>query len=100
MRRVWYLPTTDENQRPLVIKVNVLGEKDQWRMLHVVGAPYKDEGDIIVHARHITQNWLAAWMKAKKISRFRARCPRLAISGQHQRSETKKGAARLVAGLD
>ncbi len=34
--------------------------------------PDKGEGEIVVHQRHITQNWLAAWMKAKKISRFRS----------------------------
>lgn len=72
MRKVWYLPTTDEANRPLVIKVRVIGEKDGWRMLHVFGERYRDEGQIVVHQRHITQNWLHAWMKAKRISRFRA----------------------------
>ena len=72
MKKVWYLPTVDEANKPLVVKVKVIGERDGWRMLHKLGVPYKGEGEIVVHQRHITQNWLAAWMKAKKISRFRS----------------------------
>ena len=67
MKKFWYLPTVDEANRPL----RVIGEKDGWRMLHQVGERYRDEGEIVVHQRHITQNWLAAWMKAKRVSRFR-----------------------------
>lgn len=83
MKKVWYLPTTDERNKPLVIKVKIEGENGQWRQLHVIGERYHNEPTIIVHARHITQNWLGAWMKAKRISRFRARCPNLANSGQN-----------------
>lgn len=93
MKRVWYLPTTDTDGKPLCVKVNVLGENGQWRQLHVVGQPYKGEGEIIVHARHVTQDWLAAWKKAKRMSRFRTRCPRLVNSDQIQRSK-EKGAPR------
>lgn len=71
MRDAFYLPTVDEANKPLVIKVRVIGEQGQWRMLHQVGERYRDEGEIVVHARHLVKDWLAAWMKAKRISRFR-----------------------------
>lgn len=67
MRQVWYLPTVDERDRPLLVKVRVIGVRDGFRMVRLFGS----HEDIIVHVRHLTQNWLGAWMKAKKISRFR-----------------------------
>ena len=67
MKSVWYLPTTDERNMPIVIKVRVIGDRDGWRMVRQFGS----HDDIIVHVRHLTQNWLGAWMRAKKISRLR-----------------------------
>ena len=67
MSSVWYLPTTDERNNPLVVKVRVIGEREGWRMVRQFGS----HEDVIVHVRHITQNWLSAWMKAKSISRLR-----------------------------
>lgn len=67
MKSVWYLPTTDERNMPIVIKVRVIGDRDGWRMVRQFGS----HDDIIVHVRHLTQNWICAWMRAKKISRLR-----------------------------
>ena len=67
MKQVWYLPTVDDSDRPLVVKVRVIGERDGFRMIRQFGG----HEDIIVHVRHLTQDWIVAWMKAKKISRFR-----------------------------
>ena len=67
MRHVWYLPTIDEYDKPLVIKVRVIGERDGWRTVRQFGS----HEDAIVHVRHLTQNWLSAWMKAKRISKTR-----------------------------
>ena len=69
MKSVWYLPTTDERNMPIVIKVRVIGDRDGWRMVRQFGS----HEDIIVHVRNLTQNWLGAWMRAKKISRLRRR---------------------------
>ena len=67
MKKVWYIPTVDDSDRPLVVKVRVIGERDGFRMVRQFGS----HDEIIVHIRHLTQNWLGAWIKAKKISRFR-----------------------------
>lgn len=67
MRHVWYLPTVDEFDKPLVIKVRIIGERDGWRTVRQFGS----HEDVIVHVRHLTQNWIAAWMKAKRISKSR-----------------------------
>ena len=67
MRQAWYIPTVDERDKPLIVKVRVIGECDGWRTVRQFG----NHEDAIVHVRHITQNWLGAWMKAKRISRFR-----------------------------
>ena len=67
MKKVWYLPTVDESDKPLLVKVRIIGSSDGFRMVRQFGS----HDDIIVHIRHLTQNWLGAWMKAKKISRFR-----------------------------
>ena len=56
MKSVWYLPTTDERNMPIVIKVRVIGDRDGWRMVRQFGS----HDDIIVHVRHLTQNWLGA----------------------------------------
>lgn len=63
----WYLPTVDERDMPIVIKVRVIGSREGFRMVRQFGS----HEDAIVHVRHITQHWLSAWMKAKRISRFR-----------------------------
>ena len=67
MKRVWYLPTVDEFDKPLVIKVRIIGERDGWRTVRQFGS----HEDAIVHVRHLTQHWLSAWMKAKRISKSR-----------------------------
>ena len=67
MKSVWYLPTTDERNMPIVLKVRAIGDRDGWRMVRQFGS----HDDIIVHVRHLTHNWLGAWMRAKKISRLR-----------------------------
>lgn len=71
MSNKWYLPTVDEHGRPVVLKMMVIGERGGWRMLHQIGAPYKGEGEIVVHVRHIMRDWFPAWMKAKSMARFR-----------------------------
>ena len=67
MKHVWYIPTVDERNEPLVIKCRVIGSRDGFRMVRQLGS----HEDVIVHVRHITQNWLSAWMKAKRISKSR-----------------------------
>ena len=67
MKHVWYIPTVDERNMPLVIKVRLIGERDGWRTVRQFGS----HEDIIVHVRNLTQNWIAAWMKAKRISKSR-----------------------------
>lgn len=67
MSAVWYIPTVDESDNPLLVKVRTIGSSDGWRMVRQFGS----HDDIIVHVRHLTQNWLYAWMRAKKISRLR-----------------------------
>lgn len=67
MKGVWYLPTVDDSDKPLIVKVRVIGDRDGWRMVRQFGS----HEDIIVHVRNLTQNWLRAWMRAKKISRLR-----------------------------
>ena len=57
MKKVWYLPTVDEANKPLVVKVKVIGERDGWRMLHQLGVPYKGE--------LITARGLSSLMKEK-----------------------------------
>lgn len=86
MKKVHYLPTVDEENRPAVIKVKIIGDRGQWRLLHIMGEKFKNEGEVIVHERHLTQDWLAAWIKAKSISGFRRSCRNGHTSARVKRS--------------
>ena len=77
-RLTHYVGTSDADGRSAVLKVNVIGERGQWRMLHVCGERYRDEAEFVLHERFVTRSWMSAWMRAKRVSRtrrgFRARC--------------------------
>lgn len=90
MKKIHYLPTVDEDNRPVVIKVKVIGDRGQWRLLHIMGEKFKNESEVVVHERHLTQDWLAAWIKAKSISGFRRSCRNGHTSARVKRSYDRR----------
>lgn len=71
MRRpMRYLPVLDERAKPCVVKGVVNGRSGPWLNLYVFGSASAGEVvEVVCHERWISEDWISAMSKARRMSR-------------------------------
>lgn len=71
MRRpMRYLPVLDERAKPCVVKGIVNGRRGSWLNFYVFGSASAGEAvEVICHERWLSEDWMSAMQKARRMSR-------------------------------